>query len=493
MSADREIALTALLDRLPAARVHGDRSQSVSAVEIDSRRVSPGALFVALRGSHTDGHLFVAEALARGACGVVVEESARVADSPHAAVIRVADSKRALSALAAAFYGDPSHCLDVIGVTGTNGKTTTTRMIAAILNEAAMPCGVIGTVGAELGSRRWQLSNTTPLPPELHAVMAGMRDAGARAVAIEVSSHALALERVEDVAFRIAVLTNVTRDHLDFHESQEVYAAAKRHLFALTKACVLNVDDGYGQRWAVELRREGREVIAYGNRHAADLAAQDVLLDPSGSRFTVNCRRYEVRLPGRFNILNALAAIAVAQLMQIDDATIARGLSTLERVPGRMERLHGMGIDVVVDYAHTPDALENALRALRETSAGSVAIVFGCGGDRDRGKRAEMAAVAARLADRLYLTSDNPRSEEPRAIVDDMLAGIPSSVAHVVELERGRAIERAIADSRAGDVVLVAGKGHETYQIVGERILPFDDAAVAREALALLRTMGTRR
>jgi UDP-N-acetylmuramoyl-L-alanyl-D-glutamate--2,6-diaminopimelate ligase len=486
MAADPQIALTALLDRLPAANVTGDLTQLVTAIEIDSRSVSPGALFVALRGSHTDGHLYTAQAIQRGASAVVVEESAQVAEPARAAVIRVADSKRALSVLSAAFYGDPSRRLDVIGVTGTNGKTTTTRMVAAILNAAAIPCGVIGTVGAELASRRWQLGNTTPLPPELHSVLAAMRDDGAQAVAVEVSSHALALERVEDVSFRVAALTNVTRDHLDFHESQGAYAAAKRHLFELTQACVLNVDDPYGRQWALELERAGRPVVTYGNEYAAHLAAHDIVLEPAGSRFTVNGHAYELHLPGRFNVWNALAAIGIAKLLEIGEATIARGLAMLQRVPGRMERVGGLGIDVVVDYAHTPDALENALRALRETTTGAVAIVFGCGGDRDRGKRAEMGAVAARLADRLYLTSDNPRSEEPGAIVDDMLGGIPNGARHVVELDRRLAIERAIAEARPGDVVLVAGKGHEPYQIVGEQTLPFDDAAVARAALAML-------
>jgi UDP-N-acetylmuramoyl-L-alanyl-D-glutamate--2,6-diaminopimelate ligase len=486
MAADSKIALTTLLDRLPAAKVTGDPAQFVTSIEIDSRSVSPGALFVALRGSHTDGHLYTAQAIERGASAIVVEENAQVAGSAGAAVIRVADSRRALSVLSAAFYGDPSRRLDVIGVTGTNGKTTTTAMVAAILNAAAIPCGVIGTVGAEFASRRWQLGNTTPLPPELHGVLAAMQDDGARAVAVEVSSHALALERVEDVAFRVAALTNITRDHLDFHESQEAYAAAKRHLFELTQVCVLNIDDAYGRQWALELDREGRRVVTYGSGSAAHLAAQNVVLEPVGSRFTVNGQAYELHLPGRFNIWNALAAIGIAQLLEIGDATIARGLATLHRVPGRMERVGALGIEVVVDYAHTPDALENALRALRETTAGAIAIVFGCGGDRDRGKRAEMGTVAARLADRLYLTSDNPRSEKPHAIVDEMLAGIPNGVRHVVELDRRLAIERAIAEARAGDVVLVAGKGHEAYQIVGERTLPFDDVAVAREALVLL-------
>src|SRR5580704_396919 len=424
MAAERAVALAALLERLPEARVTGNRAQLVTTIEIDSRSAPPGALFVALRGSHTDGHLFVAQAIARGASAVVVEGDARVMTSERAAVIRVADSKRALSVLSAAFYGDPSHYLDAIGITGTNGKTTTTRMVAAILDAAAVPCGVIGTIGAQFGSRRWQLGNTTPLPPELHAVLAAMRDDGARAVAIEVSSHALALERVEDVRFRVAALTNVTRDHLDFHESQDAYAAAKRHLFALTEDCVLNVDDNYGRRWAHELSREGRQVITYGSGYAAHLSPQEIVLEPTGSRFTVNGQPYELHLPGRFNIWNALAAIGISQVFGVDDAIIARGLATVRRVPGRMERLGGMGIDVVVDYAHTPDALENALRALRETTEGAIAIVFGCGGDRDRGKRPQMGAAAAQLADRIYVTSDNPRSEDPQAIVDEIVVGI---------------------------------------------------------------------
>jgi UDP-N-acetylmuramoyl-L-alanyl-D-glutamate--2,6-diaminopimelate ligase len=321
------------------------------------------------------------------------------------------------------------------------------------------------------------------LAPELHGLLARMRDEGAKAVAMEVSSHALALDRVDDVRFRIAALTNVTRDHLDFHQTLDAYAAAKRRLFSLAPACVLNVDDAYGARWEPELSREGRSVVSYGLRHGALLVPRDLAVESFGSRFTVSGQAYELRLPGRFNVWNALAAIGVARLMEIDDATAARGLAEVERVAGRMERLAGGGVAVVVDYAHTPDALESALRSLRETATGALTVVFGCGGDRDSGKRPEMGAVAARLADRLYVTSDNPRTEEPQMIVDAIVAGIGNRE-HVVELDRRRAIERAIAEAHAGDVVLVAGKGHEAYQIVGERVLPFDDAAIAREALS---------
>jgi UDP-N-acetylmuramoyl-L-alanyl-D-glutamate--2,6-diaminopimelate ligase len=478
----RDVDLSALLDRLePPPVVIGAKRRTVNAIEVDSRRVKPGALFVALHGSYTDGHVHAAEAVRNGAVAVVVEQAV---DLPaHATVLYVRDSRRALSTLAAAFFYDPSHALDVIGVTGTNGKTTTTHMVAAMLNAAGTPCGVAGTVGAEFRSHRWLLENTTPQPPELQQLLARMRDAGAKAVAMEVSSHALALDRVEDVLFRVAALTNVTRDHLDYHGTLEAYAAAKRRLFALAPACVINADDTYGERWGSELCREGRTLISYGSHRAAILSPQDVVLEPNGSRFTVNGQRYHVRLPGRFNVWNALAAIGVAQLLGVDDATAARGLAQLERVAGRMERIDGGGITVVVDYAHTPDALESALQALRETAEGGLAVVFGCGGDRDRGKRSQMGAIAARLADRLYLTSDNPRTEEPQAIVDEILTGVGER-ARVVQLDRRAAIELAVSEARRGDVVLVAGKGHEAYQIVGDRVLPFDDRTVARAALA---------
>jgi UDP-N-acetylmuramoyl-L-alanyl-D-glutamate--2,6-diaminopimelate ligase len=455
----------------------------VNAIAIDSRSVKPGALFVALRGSSTDGHRYVREAVANGACAVVVEKDAPENLPPDVTVAHVSDSRRALSALAAAFYDDPSRELAVIGVTGTNGKTTSTHMIAAILSAAGIPCGIAGTVGAEFRSRQWRLENTTPQPPELHRMLAQMRDEGAKAVAMEVSSHALALDRVADVRIGVAALTNVTRDHLDFHQTIDAYAAAKRRLFSLAPASVLNVDDGYGARWALELKGEGREVVTYGVRSGATLVPEEIVAEPRGSRFTLNGRRYQVRIPGRFNVWNALAALGAASVMGVDEATAARGLAGVERVPGRMERLDGDEIAVVVDYAHTPDALQSALHSLRETTRGALRVVFGCGGDRDRGKRPEMGAIAAQFADCLYVTSDNPRTEDPQTIVDAILAGIADRE-RVVELDRRRAIERAIAEAHRGDVVLIAGKGHEAYQIVGDRILPFDDAAVAREALA---------
>ncbi len=486
MGSNRDVPLIPLLDRLVDPTVDGNADQRITNVTTDSRHVVAGSLFVALNGERTDGHRFVEDAIARGARAVVVNHTAAIVDD-RIAVVRVADMRAALSALSSAFYGDPSSALDIVGVTGTNGKTTITHMIAAILNEAGKRCGIVGTVGAQYGHRHWNLHNTTPLPPELHDVLAQMRSEGARAVAMEVSSHALALRRVDDVRFVSAVLSNVTRDHLDFHETLGAYRAAKRRLFEMTQRCVINGDDDTGAQWAAQLLAQGREVVTYALRRDASVKPVDVTTRPGGSRFRLDGRSFELALPGRFNVYNALAAVAVARMEGIGDDCSARALARLQRVAGRMERIAAGNFEVIVDYAHTPDALANALSALRETGGKSVAVVFGCGGDRDCGKRPEMGAVAAHLADRIYLTNDNPRSEEPLAIINDIRAGIGEQSGPVIEeLDRRRAIERAIADAQAGDVVLVAGKGHETYQIIGDRVDEFDDAAVVRDVLAHL-------
>lgn len=462
-------------------RTSGDVDRAITAIEFDSRAVHPGALYVALRGGHVDGHEFVAQAIAGGAIAVVVSDETAVASSA-ATVVRVADTRRALSRVSAAFFGEPSQALCALGVTGTNGKTTVVNMLGAICGAARIPCGMIGTVGARLGDRRWTLAHTTPLPPELHGLLAQMREGGARAVAMEVSSHALALERVEDLHFAVAGYTNLTRDHLDFHETFEAYAAAKRHIFDLADRAVLNAGDPYGRAWADELRKR-MPVLTYALGGSADLVPGDIQVRGDGSSFSLDGTPFQLRIAGRFNIANALCAIGISRQIGIDDAVSARGLASLERVAGRMERIAGADVNVVVDYSHTPDSLENALRALRETVHGSLAVVFGCGGDRDPGKRPQMGAVAERLADRVYVTSDNPRTEDPQSIVDAIVSGM-SAPPLAAELDRRAAIQRAINDAHPGDVVLIAGKGHETHQIVGDRVLPFDDAAVAREALA---------
>ena len=465
--------LAPLLAALAAPRIVGTLPETITAIAVDSRTVLPGSLFVAVRGERADGHRFAQVAVARGAAVLVVERELDV-DVPQAVV---ADTRVAISRLAAAFYGYPSQALTVFGVTGTNGKTTTAYLLRGILEAAGLPCGVIGTLGGAFGDRTWALENTTPPALELQGVLAEMRDAGARAVAMEVSSHALALGRVDDVRFRAAALTNVTRDHLDFHGTPARYVAAKRRLFDLAQHAVLNVDDPAGRTFA----REFAPATTYAIERAAQLRASSIVLQGDGTRFDAGGLHVEIGLPGRFNVANALAAIGLARAAGIDDGAIVRGLAATRAVPGRMERIGAFGIDAIVDYAHTPDALANVLRAARETTRGRLVVVFGCGGDRDAGKRAEMGRIAAEIADAVIVTSDNPRSENPSAIA----AAVAGGIAAEVILDRRTAIRRAIGDARAGDTVVVAGKGHETYQIVGEARLPFDDRDEVRSAFSL--------
>lgn len=475
------VSLETLLRTLAQnTRVIGPREKIVDTIAIDSRHARPGALFVALHGEHTDGHHFIGDAIARGCEAVVMEDFCDV--PPSVAAIVVPDSARALSQIADAFYGSPSRALTVAGITGTNGKTTTSQMTAAILTAGGLPAGTIGTIGARFGQTEWPLENTTPLAPQLQELLAKMHDLGAKAVAMEVSSHALALQRVADVRFTVGALTNVTRDHLDFHKSFDAYAAAKHRLFEMSQRCVLNVEDETGERWARELHAR-KPVMTYAIDAPADLRPEALEIRSDGSAFDLGKQRFEVRIPGRFNVANALCAIGIGRQIGIGDAESARGLASLERVAGRMEHVRGAGVDVIVDYAHTPDALENLLRALREMARGKLLVVFGCGGDRDRGKRPQMGEIAARYADYVYVTSDNPRTEDPQAIIDQILPGI-GNAPHVADADRRSAIEAAVSSARSGDVVAIAGKGHETYQIIGTQVLPFDDLAVAREALA---------
>ena len=491
----RAVDLEPLVAGLEGARVAGTLDRVVLGIAHDSRAVRAGTLFVALRGERADGHDFVDRAVSAGARVVVVDETyaAGHGPAPETTTIVVRDTRRTLSRLAASFYDHPSSAVLTLGVTGTNGKTTTTQLIAAILAEAGVPAGTIGTLGAAYGATDWPLANTTPLASELQGLLAEMRDLGAEAVAMEVSSHALALDRVADVTFAVAALTNVTRDHLDFHGTFEAYAETKRTLFERAAEIVFNRDDPSGEAWARTFAAAGRDVTTYGIDGPATARAVALQIRADGSRFVVDGRPFEIRLPGRFNISNALAAVCVARKLGVDDGTSARALAAFARVPGRMEHFAGAGVDVLVDYAHTPNALDVVLRAARETAGGGgVAVVFGCGGDRDRGKRPEMGRIASELADRVIVTSDNPRGEEPRAILDEIVAGTTTRASVSVEPDRRDAIRRAIAEAARGDVIVVAGKGHETYQIVGESILPFDDRAEVRVALEL-RARGTAR
>jgi UDP-N-acetylmuramoyl-L-alanyl-D-glutamate--2,6-diaminopimelate ligase len=444
------------------ARIDGDADVTIARIVEDSRACAPGDAFVAMRGEHADGHAFVAQAYERGASAAVVEQASRY-PSGRAQVV-VPDSRRAGSRIASRFYGEPSRSLRTVGITGTNGKTTTSYLVRAVLDAAGNRCAVIGTLGVGFDEISLPLANTTPPAIELQGMLADLRDRGANAVCMEVSSHGLALGRVDDVAFDVGVLTNITRDHLDFHGTQEAYVAAKRKLFELSRIAVLNVDDAAGILFARELRERGRAVVTYAIDAEADVSP--TMLE-------------SLALPGRFNVANALAALGVARALDFDLHAAAKAIATVRSVPGRMERFSAGGVDVVVDYAHTPDALANVLQAMRDQTRGRLIAVFGCGGDRDAGKRPQMGTVAGAIADQVIVTSDNPRSEDPLAIA----RAVAQPIGATIVLDRRAAIRRAVESASSGDVVVVAGKGHEAYQIVGDERRPFDDRDEVRAAL----------
>jgi len=456
----------------------------------DSRLVHPGACFVAIRGLGRDGHDFVPAAVAAGAAAVVVDRDGPA--PPGVAVVRLADTRIALAKLAPAFYGlcgggEPA--LRIIGVTGTNGKTTVAWMLRSILRAAQRRTAMLGTVEYDLLGERRPSPLTTPGSIELCRNLATARDAGATHALLEVSSHALDQRRCDGLTFAAGVFTNLTGDHLDYHQSMDGYFSAKRRLFEMltpSAFAVVNVDDPMGE---LLTQSTTAGVVTYGiDSPLAQVRAEIEAMDRFGTKFLLRGRAMElsIRTPliGRHNVFNALASAATAEALGVEWEAIRGGLEQLSDVPGRLQRAEppGWPFSVFVDYAHTDDALGNVLRTLRPLTSGRLRCVFGCGGDRDRTKRPRMAAVVQKLADVAYVTSDNPRTEEPHAIIDEILHGFSPSpgLPIVVDVDRKRAIEAALADSEAGDTVLIAGKGHETYQLVGDRVLPFDDVEVAR-------------
>ena len=473
-------------------------ARGVTAIAFDSRRVEPGAVFVAIRGQSADGADFAAEAARRGAVLVVSESRAR--PGVEGRWVRVGDARLALAELAAAFHGDPSRDLAVAGVTGTNGKTTTTYLLAAIFEAAGRPCGRIGTVTYRIGGVEAEAPHTTPEAPDVQALLRRMVEQGAAACVMEVSSHALAMRRVDRTRFDAAVFTNLTRDHLDFHADMADYFAAKRRLFDMLPPgapWVVNLDDPAGRRLAGMAGRPVTYAVADGR---AEVRPDRVESTRAGTRLDVRTPRGRLRLrsplPGRVNACNMLAAAAAAVALDVPLPAIERGVAGLDGVPGRFEVVSSADDDVwvMVDFAHTDDALRAVLGAVREFRAGRLVSVFGCGGDRDRDKRPLMGAVAARLSDLVVLTSDNPRSEDPDRIIDQIRSGVVSAgggdggCRHLAIPDRRAAIERAIAEAEPGDAVVIAGKGHERDQVVGDAKLPFEDRVVAREALASRRT-----
>jgi UDP-N-acetylmuramoyl-L-alanyl-D-glutamate--2,6-diaminopimelate ligase len=457
---------------------------AVTALAYDNRRVMPGSVFFCVRGFTRDGHDFAADAVARGAVALVVDRPLGLG-VPE---IVVGDVRAAMAPAAARLHGDPTAALRTVGVTGTNGKTTTAYLVRALLEAAGEPTGLLGTVTSIVGGVEHEVARTTPEAIDLQATFAAMRAGGDTHCVMEVSSHALELGRADAIHWAAAIFTNLTQDHLDFHPTMEAYFAAKRRLFldGRPRVAVINIDDPYGARLAAELAGEAVDVVTVGiDSAAADLRATDIESAFDGSTFVAGGLELRSPLPGRFNVMNVLGTVAAVRALGVDDATIVAALPEAGRVPGRFEPVdEGQDFAVLVDYAHTPDSLENVLAAARPLTAGRLVCVFGCGGDRDRGKRPQMGAISARLADHTIVTSDNPRSEAPAAIVDEILAGIADRGATEAIVDRHEAIERAVVLARPGDVVVIAGKGHEQGQEFEDgRKLPFDDVGVAREAL----------
>ncbi len=485
--------LDELIAGTDAEVVTGDAGVEISDLAYDSSRVAAGTLFFCVRGEKADGHDFAPDAVERGAVGLVVERDLEL----DVAQVRVADSRAATAALAVRFWGDPTSELDVVGITGTNGKTTTAFLVRHILEASGRPTGLLGTVKRIVGGLAEEVERTTPEAIDLQATFRRMLDGGDGACAMEVSSHALALGRAAGIRFDAKVFTNLTQDHLDFHADMEDYFAAKRLLFEPDAGsgvipggtAVVNVADDYGVRLADQLRAAGEPLLTFsGTGTEADYRALDVSFDAGGARFRCAAPDgeipVEIPLPGHFNVANALAALAATAPLGVATAEAAHALADAARVPGRFEPIdEGQPFIVLVDYAHTPDSLDNVLRAARRLAGGSLISVFGCGGDRDRDKRPQMGRIGAELSDLAVVTSDNPRSEDPEAIIDEILAGSGRDGVEV-DPDRRAAIAFALGEAEGGDVVVIAGKGHEQGQeFEGGRKIPFDDREVAREEL----------
>jgi len=489
--------LSALLEKSGAKLKRGSPDPIVSRLVIDSRRVTPGSLFFALPGLRQDGGSFIDEALTRGAVGIVSNAPRRFGNS-KAVFVDSKNPRITLAKVARRFFGKPDKALVLVGITGTNGKTTVSYLAKHFLSIDGVKTGCLGTIGYDLVDRVLPSFRTTPEAHDLCELLSQMQGFGCERAVMEVSSHGIDQMRIAELKFDVGVFLNLTRDHLDYHGDMESYYDVKRRfmmgeLGACPKKRVVNIDDAYGRKLMEEL--DGDSVIAFGTRRDAAMRAIDVDLAPDGVSFTL---RYEgrdrlVRSPliGHYNVSNVLAALAISAVVGVDLDACIGSLGAFGGIPGRMERIQkGQPFEVVVDYAHTGNALENALGMLREITPGKVIVVFGCGGDRDRGKRSEMTKVALSLADRCWATTDNPRSEVQEQIFDDMREGVTDASRIDFVIDRRRAIELALKNAEADDCVLIAGKGHEPFQEFGDTVVPFDDRKVAGELLELMQLGG---
>jgi UDP-N-acetylmuramoyl-L-alanyl-D-glutamate--2,6-diaminopimelate ligase len=483
--------LKTLLSAISVRQIIGPPDRSVEGIAYDSRRVQRNGLFVALRGEKFDGHDFIEQAIEKGASVIVAEREQKY---PRATCVAVENTRTALADVSAVFYGDPARKLRLAGITGTNGKTTTTFLIQHICEKAGVRCGLIGTVRYQLGERVLPAARTTPESLDLQKLLAQIVNAGCRAATMEVSSHALAQDRTRGLEWDVAVFTNLTQDHLDFHGTMKNYFESKLKLFSQLVSqqkkrkpvAVINIDDPYGEQILGKIDKS-ISLITYGMGARADFRASNYRMEFGGTSYQLDARgkSYLVRIPliGRFNVANSLAALAATNAMGIGVREAVLSLGKSPQVPGRLEMVPAKRqFQIFVDYAHTPDALLNVLKTLRELEPRRLIVVFGCGGDRDREKRPLMAQVVDLNADYAIITSDNPRKEDPAAIISQIERGFRSTHYEKI-IDRAEAIARAIALAQPRDMVLIAGKGHETYQEFADHTVPFDDIQVARRAL----------
>ncbi len=481
----RPVPLSAIAEGVPDASVRGDATIGVREVAFDSREVVAGSLFFCVPGANVDGHAFAADALRSGAVALVVERWIPEVDAPQ---VRVPSVRAAMGPMSAVVFGRPAETMKTVGVTGTNGKTTTTYLLESVFGAAGMRSGVIGTTGARVAGAPIPLERTTPEAPDLQRLLARMRDAGVRAMAMEVSSHAMDQHRASGVVFDVAVFTNLSQDHLDYHGSMSSYFEAKAELFTPphARSGAANADDPAGRRL---IERAAIPMRSFALDREADLVAEDVRVGVDGSSFRVGDLVVRSHLLGRFNVANCLGTLAATRALGIDDDVAVRGVGSVKGVPGRIEPVEaGQKFLVMVDYAHTPDSILSVLKAARPLTSGRLIVVFGCGGDRDHAKRPLMGSAATSNADLTIITSDNPRSEDPLAIIADIERGAREGGGlYSVEPDRRSAIERAVHEAEEGDVVVIAGKGHEPYQELAHTTIAFDDREVA---LAALKDLG---
>ena len=475
-----------LIKNINCKIVQGCADTEVNAVQYDSRKVGRGDLFVCITGFQTDGHKYAKSAIEKGASVIVAEHMAEGMENSGAAIVITENTRKALALISAAYYDNPSEKINVIGVTGTIGKTTTTYLIKTILDSLGYKTGVIGTIGNMIGKRTLHADRTTPESLELQELFSEMSGEGVSFAFMEVSSHSLALDRVTGVKYSTAIFTNLTQDHLDYHKTMENYMKAKGILFSMAEKAVINIDDAAGAY--MRSVAKGLVMTTGIESESADLRAENISVTAEGVSYTLDYegRQYPVKLniPGRFSIYNSLGAIGACLLNGIKMEDILKGLSLNEGVPGRFQSVpNNLGITAIVDYAHTPDGLENILETAHEFAKGRIITVFGCGGDRDRTKRPIMAEIVGKLSDFAIITSDNPRTENPASILDDVEVGmIPTKCPYHKIVDRREAINEAIRMARKDDVVIIAGKGHEDYQIFADKTIHFDDVEEVKKA-----------